>query len=315
METTQKQHTSPKDFFINLGVIGLLYFLIINTITLLFSSIDVAFPKTIDASYYIPDISFPLAALIVGFPLFLALSALLRKSETVDSSKKDLPVRKWLTYLTLFVAGLVALGDLIYLLSTFLRGEEITTGFVLKVLILFVLAGITFAYYLLDVRYQGGLPIHKIFAGVASFFVVASIVFGFSTFGSPATQKAKRFDAERISGLQSIQYQVLDYWQTKKTVPSNLSDLSDPIRGFSIPRDPKTDASYEYEKLSTTNFRLCAVFERAGGTYEGVSGAETAPVVVGMGGISEYWGHDAGRVCFDRTIDPERYPVLKTQVW
>ena len=40
-----------------------------------------------------------------------------------DVAARTLPVRKWLSYFTLFVAGGAVAGDLITLVDAFLRGE------------------------------------------------------------------------------------------------------------------------------------------------------------------------------------------------
>ena len=306
----QKPKTSPKDFFLNLGAIFLLYFLVVNIITLLFQTIDTAFPRSLAEGYYgAPDISFPLAALIIGFPFFIYLSRVLHIGETAEPEKRELSVRKWLTFITLFIAGATMVVDLIILLSTFLRGDEITTGFILKVFAVLIIAGFIYGYYISDLRYKGVKPIKKYFAYGATAFTVLVIAWGFSVFGSPATQKAMRYDTERVSSLQSIQYQILEYWQAKKTVPENLNGLKDEIRGVTVSVDPLTGESYGYEKISATSFKLCATFEREGGKSDALNSALAKPVMIG-GMVSEYWGHDAGIVCFERTIDPTRYPDM-----
>lgn len=308
MDTIQKPHASPKDFFINLGVIALTYFIVANMLSLIFNAIDFKFPASLNAGSYIPDISFALSALIIGFPMLLVLSKMLAKGESMEPAKRELPVRKWLAYLTLFIAGIVVIGDLIALLSTFLRGDDITTAFLLKVLAVFVVAGVTFAYYFVDLRYTGNLPLKTWIAIKATVLVCLTVVFGFYVFGSPATQRAMRFDSQRVSDLQNIQSQALIYWQNKKTVPGSLTELNDPLSYFEAPRDPRTNAEYVYEKVSATSFKICATFEREG---RNVGSLETKaiPVPRGTAGVPEYWGHDAGDVCFERTIDPERYSL------
>lgn len=308
----QKSKTTPKDFFINLGVIFMLYFLVINTIILLFDTIDTAFPRTIAESFNnIPEISFQLAALIVGFPFFLYLSYVLYKGEEAEPLRKELGLHKWLTFLTLFVAGITIVIDLIVLLSTFLRGDEILIGFILKVLAILIVAGAVFGYYLIDLQYHGARQFKKYFAYGSGIFVVLAISAGFMVFGSPSTQKAKRFDNDRISGLQSIQYQILDYWQNKKTVPVTLKDLGDPIGGFMTPADPRTGQAYEYQKISDVSFKLCAIFEREGNT-QNVGIGKTVPVPIPLSSdinsnLPNYWTHGIGTVCYERTIDPTRY--------
>ena len=61
------------------------------------------------------------------------------------------PVRRWLTYVTLFGAACTLIGDVMSLVYSALGGE-LTTRFVLKVLIVGVIAGAIYWYYLSDLR-------------------------------------------------------------------------------------------------------------------------------------------------------------------
>ncbi len=294
-------HTTAKDFFINLGMVGLLYFLVVNVLVLLFRTIDKVFSSG-QFSYYNPDISFPLAALIVGFPLLLITGYILHAGDAHHPGKKDLPVRKWLSYTTLFIAGAVLVIDLVILLSKFLRGDDLTTAFLLKVLAVFAVALLVFSYYIIDLRYKGKLPLRAGAAFDATLFVVFAIGFGFWGFGSPATQRAERFDTVRINDMQNIQSHLLSYWQAKETLPETLEEASDALRGISIPKDPRTGVAYGYEKRGNTEFTLCADFERATRS----SSQQTRLGIYNSG--LEFWDHEAGETCFDRSIDPDRYP-------
>ncbi len=59
--------------------------------------------------------------------------------------------RQWLTYLTLFVASMTALGDLVALLYGFLQGE-MTIRFFLKVIVVGTVSGAVLAYYYYGIR-------------------------------------------------------------------------------------------------------------------------------------------------------------------
>jgi uncharacterized membrane protein YraQ (UPF0718 family) len=61
------------------------------------------------------------------------------------------PVRRWLTYLTLFLASTALVCDTITLVYHLLGGE-ITLRFLLKVLVVAAIAGAIFGYYLSDLR-------------------------------------------------------------------------------------------------------------------------------------------------------------------
>jgi hypothetical protein len=91
------------------------------------------------------------AALIVAFPLFLALSSRTARALAADPSKRDSLVRKWLTYLTLFATAAAAIVDSITLIYGLLEGD-LTVRSVCKVLTVLVIAGAIFVAYLFDLR-------------------------------------------------------------------------------------------------------------------------------------------------------------------
>ena len=92
-----------------------------------------------------------ISSLIVAFPVFVYVSWLAGRDIAADPNKRHSKVRRWLTYLTLFVASSVLIGDVISLIYSLLGGE-LTTRFVLKVLVVAFIAGTVFWYYLSDIR-------------------------------------------------------------------------------------------------------------------------------------------------------------------
>lgn len=90
-----------------------------------------------------------LAAIIIAFPLFFWISWLLKKAIAKNPEKRGSKIRKWLTYLTLFIAATIIIGDLITLMYNLLSGA-LTTPLSLKILTVGVIAGVIFGYYLWD---------------------------------------------------------------------------------------------------------------------------------------------------------------------
>jgi len=303
----QKPKTSPKDFFLYLGVIVSLYISTISIMALWFKIIDEFFADPFKYSDpYGAGISIAIASLFVIFPLFVFISWVLHKDETMHPQKRDLGIRKWLIYLTLFVAGVVIVIDLITLINTFLSGREITASFVSKVFIVLVVIGTIFTYYIQKVRTKNGISdsLAKKLTWGTVVFIIISIIAGFVIMGSPQTQRMKRMDGERISDLQGIQWQIVNYWQQKKALPSKLSDLEDSISGYVVPMDPNTDESYMYRVKEGLVFELCATFDLS--SVGSQIGNERYPVKSIYG---ETWEHKAGDVCFERTIDSEKYKL------
>lgn len=147
--------------------------------------------------------------------------------------------------------------------------------------------------------------------------VIGAVIAGFIAIGSPADSRARRFDQQRLGHLSTIQWQVVSYWQTKGSLPKTLDDLNDDLSGFRVPVDPDTGKSYAYETRGSNAFSLCAVFFREGGSGEKgkyppfrapmMMSAKPVPYPDGGPFVSESWQHGAGRTCFERTIDPQRY--------
>ena len=148
--------------------------------------------------------------------------------------------------------------------------------------------------------------------------VIVTVIAGFFIVGSPATERLRKYDEQRVNALQSIQWQVVNYWQNKQQLPEDLSALNDDISGFRVPADPQGGASYEYQEKGDTDFSLCAVFSFDNTNTNGtVAFPMYAPMPASKSGgyQPDSWAHGVGRVCFDRHIDkdmyPPRAPVLK----
>ena len=251
-----------------------------------------------------------MATLIVMVPVAILLMRYIRKDILAVPAKEDLWIRRWVLVLTVFIAGFAAIGDLIALINYFLGGD-ITTRFVLKVAVLLLVAIAVFLHFLADLRgYWSANPGRARMVGYATGVVVlAAIVAGFFIMGSPNQVRLYRFDSQKVSDLQNIQYQVVNYWQQKEKLPNSLVELTDPISGWAVPVDPQ-GGEYTYQKIGSMAFKLCATFNAESSTARDQSIAK--PVMYGVEG--ENWQHGPGEVCFDRTIDPERYPPYSIPV-
>lgn len=308
--TNNKSETTAKDFFLHLGMIVSLYATVIAFLNLLFKVIDKAFPNMITKAYYwsrSSEISMPVATLIVVFPIFVFLSWLVYKSYEENQSKKNLGIRKWLIYITLFVAGIILAGDLVSVIYKFLDGQDLTSAFLLKSLSVFVVIGAVFGYFLCDLRDKMTSQKRKIWTVSVSVLILLAVVFGFSVMGSPRTQRLLRYDDQKVSDLQNIQWQVISHWQTYGTVPSTIQELnnSSSINYYNLPKDPQTGEDYGYIKTSELGFEICADFNRANKKEN----SQIMPMYVDRMGTNENWQHEEGRQCFSRTIDPILYPT------
>jgi len=299
VQNTVHSKTSAKDFFINLGAIISLGMIVINLINLLFTTIDKVYPPTTNFYYNESYISWPVASLIIFFPVYVLLMWLLEKSYITEPEKRNLGVRKWLTYATLFLAGLTIAIDLVTLLYCFIDGQELTAGFLLKVLIVLVVAVSVFFYYISDIVNRLNIKSRKIWAEVSLAVVFCSIVLGFSVLGSPATQRMLKYDQQKVGDLQNINSQVINYYSNKGTLPKTLDEIGN--TGYYISEvDAQSGKTYEYQKTSNTTYNLCADFNKTSDD-KNVTTSHINPY------DGDTWVHGAGHYCFSQTINQNLY--------
>ncbi len=251
-----------------------------------------------------------LAALIVALPAYILTNHLFNKAARQNPSTRKAGTWKWLTYITLFIAACIVLGNLITLVYNLLNGE-ITPRFILKVVTLFVLAGGTFAYYFWDAREDGtessayATLIPRIYVYALLGLGLLVTITGLSVTASPATAKKMRQDAIRIEHLRSIKIAVDAYGQLhNRTLPAQLSNNIADFNFVTFPTDPVTNQPYEYRRGDAGGaYELCATFEASSLPVPNTRGI--------MGPYDEgYWKHAVGRTCFPFTLPAEGKPVM-----
>jgi membrane protein CcdC involved in cytochrome C biogenesis len=294
--------TTAKDFFTWFAAMIGLYVSVGALVTLWFSLIDIGTGSAVLS--YDTGMRTAVASLVVAFPLYVWFTRMIHQNERADASRKDIWVRRWALYATLFISGLIIAIDVIVLITTFLNGEELTIGFLLKVASLIVILVATFWYYIQEIRdaWSKKQQQSELIAMIVGAVVVASVILMFVMGGSPSYLRHLREDEAAVNDLTSIQYQVTDYWQKKGVLPKTLTELNDPLSSFTVPT--QQGVAYEYTATGPLTFELCASFK------------ETSPVAVPetqpqYHQDDTYWRHGVGRTCFGRTIDTALHPRIK----
>lgn len=309
-QNTMEQKNAARDVFLYLLVIITLGISAGNLWAMLFQYVNIYVPDPDIVQCYGSGcrdaIRWTLASLIVVFPVFLWVWRFLQRDLKQNPEKADSRVRRWLLYLTLFVAGVIIIGDTVALVWNWLQGE-LKLQIFLKLVAVAYITGSIF-YYFLKALNPKGKHYARIVGWVAVVVVVASVVLGLITAGMPSQVRAERMDNQRIIDLQGIQSTIVyTYWQSKARLPDRLSDLEDSISGYIAPMDPVSKLPYEYIRKTDRSFVLCAEF--ATEQYLDPSGRESYPAAQ-----NDIWSHGTGRTCFDRVIDPEIYRIKEGMI-
>jgi hypothetical protein len=243
------------------------------------------------------EIASSLAALLVGFPLYLLISRAVIRDTRANPDKLESPVRKWLTYLALVVAAAVFTGDLITDLAFLLRGE-ITSRFLAKSFIVLVLSGGIVFYYFGGLRRTEAEAevsnLDRVMAGLASALVLLMVVLGFTNLGPPSAQRALRADGMRLQALYQTDMALREYWtEHQHQLPATLAMLPN-----NRAVDPVTHKPFEYVPGEGSHYKVCVEFERA---------SEPDP----NGYDGSIWRHGVGHQCFELdTVVMKPYPAM-----
>ena len=148
-----KPYLSAREAFIYLVLFTTLYLTTFHLGRLIFQFINLGVPDYEYVDSARQAIQFSVASLIIAFPIFMTLSVMIGRSIKRDPIKRASKVRKWLTYMTLFVAAAIIIGDLTWLVYSFLGGE-MSLRFALKAATVAAITGGIFGYYLWDLRQE-----------------------------------------------------------------------------------------------------------------------------------------------------------------
>lgn len=140
---------SARDFFVYALTFGLLLTGAVNLVLVLQALVDLAFAEENYGTTR--QIRWGVSVLIVMAPLYLWLTLRERRKLAQDPALYRSAMRKWLTYIALLLAAMTLLGDLIATVFALLTGD-LTGQFLIKALIIMVVAGGIFLFYFKDIR-------------------------------------------------------------------------------------------------------------------------------------------------------------------
>lgn len=289
---------SAREAFMHLVMFATLYTFAYSAGTILFAIIAQRLPDAAIRPYGdgLEMLRGAIAGCVTAFPIYLWTSWLVGRSLVREPEKRASGVRRWLTYLTLFIAVITLIGNFVGVITNLLSGE-LTTRVLLQSAVVFAIAGLVFGHYLLGLRRdeaEGGAPAPGAspLGRIGAVATVLVLVAGFAHVGSPGRTRGRMLDDRRISSLTEIANQVQYYADDHHALPRALADLATMSGPYDRAArfDPRTRVPYEYATVDSVTYTLGATFETAD-TLD-ANGRPIAPE----------WRHGAGPVTFTRTV-------------
>lgn len=263
---TEQNNAAKFAFFYMLSLVALV-FVAISSGMIIFQIINKFIKDALNiysGQFSSDELKFAISSIIISVPIFYVTTAQIHKNLFSGKMNKESQIRKWLTYLILFISSVVMIGWLIATINNFLDGD-LTLKFILKAITAVGIAATIFSYYFYDIKreeVEGKKDnIIKLYFFGTLFVII--IIFTTSLFivESPTETRNRKFDESIISKFSSIDSNINNYYIDKKVLPDSLDVLKEE---FSYLRDQDFEDSngkrFEYKVLEDKKYELCATF-------------------------------------------------------
>lgn len=295
------KHNAKYAFYYLLSLAALI-FMAISIGMIAFSIIDRTIPDILAYNnYYSIDgrLKFAISALLISGPIFYWMSYLINRGLRRGELEKESGIRRWLTYFIILVSSLIILGSFVSLINSFLSGE-LTTRFIFKALTVMIIAGVSFSFYLYDIKRANPEQPDK----VVKIFLLATLTLALAAFisawffvESPSEARARRLDEMVLNNISSLENAVNSYYSHSEVLPENLSALTADSRLYYLDAnnllDPETKEPIVYNRLSETEFEFCATFRTDNRNKQGELGYRP---------INQNREHDKGYHCLSGVL-------------
>lgn len=280
---------SPREAFLHLLMFFALGAWVTALGSLLFDFINIRFPLPGEVSWSAAgSLRMGVASLVVAFPVFVLTSRRVRSDLAANPARTLNPVRRWLSYLALFVASLILIGDGVALVVQFLGGD-LTVRFMLKALVVAALAAGVVWWLLRGLKEISQTAPRVAWLALCA-VVVAAAGIAVWVAGGPLDARARALDDQRVQDLRQIYQSVNYFYKDQGRLPKSLADCDrNPATFIRDKSDPVTGLPYGYEVIDADTFSLAASFDLPSlARGDGATGPDA----------DGFWTHGAGPTTF-----------------
>jgi hypothetical protein len=229
---------------------------------IVFEVLDKVFVDVSNSYFSMQALKTAFSTLIISTPIYYLCSYLLSKSIRKEDLSLESSLRKWLIYLILLVTSIVMLVWLVSILNSFLNGE-MTIKFILKALTALIISAMIFSYYLYNIRQKVVKKkdkIKSVFFIASLLLVVLALGLAIAHMESPQTTRDKKIDENTLRDFDNINMNVNMYYSSNDKLPESLEELKDGNNLNSYSGSTFSLEDIDYNKLSETEYELCAEF-------------------------------------------------------
>jgi len=276
-------------FFYLLSLFGLAFVAICSGV-ILFQVINKLIPDvvgTYSGRYSTDALRFAISAVIVASPVYYWMASLINKSLKKQELEIDSQLRKWMTYVIIFISAVVIIISLIGVINNYLNGD-LTSKIGLKLLITMLISGTVLSYYLYDIKridFAKSKVIKLYFMG-SLVFILFSLIFGFGIADSPAQVRKMKHDSNILNDFNNIKYGIEEYNRNNNVLPKKLEEANHFVKVEGNIVD------YDYKVISDNEYELCADFEANNKNDLSLENDY----------LNKEWPHETGHQCFSENI-------------
>jgi hypothetical protein len=305
IQSTPRPFNAAKFVFFYLTHLVSLVFMSVAFGTIIFQAINkkISDPLNLYSAIYNSGfMKFGIAALLVFTPIFYIVSRFIFKAVRQGEIKRDSGIRRWLTYLILFVSFLVFAGYLTSFVFNFLDGE-LTLKFILKTITVLAIAATIFSFYFYDIsrkQTEGRVSkVVRIYFFSTLFAIIVVFIGSFFVVDNPFLERAKKMDDDILNKFNTIDNCVEIYYKENKIMPESMEEIKSecPYISEKAIVDENTGKFFEYHLKQDRTYELCAEFYASNRDEE-----DSRRNYVYYSSDSESFLHDAGWQCLERKI-------------
>lgn len=222
------------------------------------------------------SVKYGIAVLLVSFIIYHLISFFINRKIIKGDIQRGSLIRKFTTYLSMFVLAVMTIGGVIALLLSYFDGEMSLKSFV-KIAIFIGFSVFYLGFYLWEIRRENIKgKLFNVLMIISLIFSIVALVIGFVISDSPQVAREKKMDAALVINIESTKYSVSEFYNKNSRLPKA--------------EEFKAKEGVMYKVIEDKSFELCANFKQVASEIE-------------YGSYREEYRHSAGEKCFRYNVE------------